>query len=55
MKSILDPTYKYRDAASHGDPAKFAARMRARIRIAQRKPAPPVANVRPIIKRSKSA
>jgi len=29
MKSILDPSYKYRDAASHGDPAKFAAEAEA--------------------------
>lgn len=35
MKSILDPSYKYRNAASHGDPEHFRRRMRARVRIAQ--------------------
>lgn len=34
MKSILDPSFKYRPHSSHSDPETFRRRMRARARIA---------------------
>ena len=33
--SLHDPTFKYIGAATHGDPAEFAKRMRARQRAAE--------------------